>query len=163
MHVSPIITAKDFSTIHNALCELDSVANSLENVINPVLLKKLINVRDNMRAALRDAYDQDHAEYTKKSDHYQQVGNLLGLRSVWSNYDVVNLWSAHPYNGATHVTYENHWGKNSVTIRIIGDTWADLWRAADLAIRDSSDDHHIFIEDFNFDTEAKTLQLHTGS
>jgi hypothetical protein len=62
------------------------------------------------------------------------------------------------------VVYRNHWGKNPVSCSINGATWAALWVAANACIRDSGDDHHIFIEDFRPDPEdARTLLLSTGS
>jgi hypothetical protein len=51
-----------------------------------------------------------------------------------------------------------------VSCSINGATWAALWVAANACIRDSGDDHHIFIEDFRPDPEdARTLLLSTGS
>jgi hypothetical protein len=38
-----------------------------------------------------------------------------------------------------------------------------LWYAADKAIIESEDKHHVFIEDFQKSTDGKTLFLRTGS
>jgi hypothetical protein len=41
--------------------------------------------------------------------------------------------------------------------------WWDLWYAADKAIIESEDKHHVFIEDFQKSPDGKTLFLRTGS
>lgn len=62
------------------------------------------------------------------------------------------------------MVYRNHWGAEPVSVSIQGLTWAALWVAANAAIRDSGDDHHVYIEAFRLDAEdPRTLVLSTGS
>ncbi len=42
-----------------------------------------------------------------------------------------------------------------------GDRWIDLWRAADAAIVQSGDEHHVFVELFR--PQGNRLVLSTGS
>jgi hypothetical protein len=49
-----------------------------------------------------------------------------------------------------------------VVVEIAGNTWLDLWQAADTAIRKSGDSHHTFIEGFHMNKQGQ-LELSTGS
>ena len=104
------------------------------------------------------------ADFDLKFDHYDSVKTELGLRSVWSIYEVENLSGVHPFRGATRVVYKDHWGDKTVQCPINGSTWAALYVAADACIRDSRDDHHIYVEQFQPSAnDPKTLYLTTGS
>ena len=98
--------------------------------------------------------------WDQKNAHYEQTRKMLGLSSVWSIYTVPDLFGAHPYVHARQVIYRSPY--TPVTVDIPGATWADLYRAADRAIRLSGDVHHMFIERF-VATTKHTLELKTGS
>lgn len=165
MNCNPTLTAEEFKTIHNALCELDSVTRQLEDVLNPGLFVKLVRAGSTIRTGLAGAYKQDDDAFSRKSRHYNEAKALLDLRhSEWSIYEVDNLSDRHPFEGADRVVYRDHWGKRPVSVSIQGLTWAALWVAANAAIRDSGDDHHVYIESFEPDAEdPRTLVLSTGS
>ena len=165
MNCAPTLSAEEFSTIHNALCDLDSLARRLEDVINSDLYQRLNHAATAIRAGLARAYQQDREIGEQRWDHYRDVQNQLGLgHSVWSINEVNNLSDRHPYEGADRVVYRNHWGDRPVSCSVQGLTWAALWTAANACIRDSGDDHHIFIESFEPDAEdPRTLMLSTGS
>lgn len=153
MNCSPTLTAEEFKVLHNSLWELGCIDN-------PKVQELVERIRS---VALKGAYEQDNASFDRKFEHYRRIQEELGLRSVWSVYEVDNLSERHPYEGATRVVYKDHWGK-PVSKQINGLTWAALYVAADACIRDSGDDHHIFIEQF---TPIKgsdfELNLTTGS
>ena len=165
MNVSPTITADDFKTIHNAVCDLDSVCQHLEDVLKPELYLKLVKAKNKIREGLADAYDQDHKAFSRKSRHFDAVKAELGLKnSEWSIYEVDNMSDRHPFEGADRVVYKNHWGSEPVQCYVNGLTWAALWVAADACIRDSGDEHHVFIEQFEpSNDDPRTLILSTGS
>lgn len=98
---------------------------------------------------------------TEKYDQFEEARIMLGLTSAWSIYQIDSLSDRHSFEGATEVVYEDHWGSQRVTKQINGLTWAALYVAADACIRDSGDNHHIFIE--SFERKGNTLFLHTGS
>ncbi|NDB07825.1 MAG: hypothetical protein EBX97_03950, partial [Actinobacteria bacterium] len=81
------------------------------------------------------------ADFDHKYNHYDSVQKDLGLRSVWSIYEVENLNDRHPFEGADRIVYRDHWGDKPVSNSIFGLTWAALFRAADACIRDSGDAH----------------------
>jgi len=165
MNCSPTLTSEEFETIHNAVCELDSLVYELDNVVNPVLVTKLTGAINDIRKGLAGAYDQDDKAFSGKSRHFDAVKVELGLKnSEWSMYKVDDLSDLHPFEGADRVVYKNHWGDKPVQCSVNGLTWAALWVAADACIRDSGDDHHTFIEGFCLDSEdPRTLILSTGS
>jgi len=159
------LRAEDFKTVHNTLCELRSVQERLTGVISNELADRLHSVIKGFDAGLADAYAQDNAAFERKHDHYEFIGLKAGIRvSRWSIYEVEDLEAEHPYKGAERICYRDHWGDAPVFREIKGPRWRDLWKAADLAIEDSGDQHHIFIESFVASTQQPgTLRLTTGS
>lgn len=163
MNCSPTLTAAEFKAVHNALCEIRSVHQRMEGAVAEALTDKLGAAIKEMEQGLMGAYAQDHQAFDTKSDHYSDVQKELGLRAIWSIYEVDNLSDRHPFFGATKVHYKDHWGK-PVTKDIVGATWAALYVAGNAAIRDSGDDHHVFIEGFRPSKEdSSVLILSTGS
>ncbi len=159
MNCSPTLTADEFKDLHNALCELRSIRDIMHHSM--VKLDRVEDVIDRFEQALAGAYQQDNDAFSTKSDHYDEVRKGLGLSAIWSIYEVDNLSDPHPFGDVTTVTYESHWGPKPVVKGIAGTTWAALYVAANACIRDSGDDHHVFIE--NFAIRGDTLVLSTGS
>lgn len=149
MNCDVTLKAEDFKTIHNALWALQYGGKDVEDQVEII------------RNALEDAYAQERSDFDRKSDHYSQVKEELGLRSIWSIYEVANLSERFPFEGVTRVVYKDHWGDTPVATEINGSTWAALYVAADACIRDSGDEHHVFIE--RFKQFGDTLILTTGS
>lgn len=149
MNCDVTLKAEEFKTIHNALWAIQYGNKDVEQQIEII------------RGALKGAYDQEGAAFDRKSEHFSSVKNELGLRTIWSIYEVENLGEPHPFEGIATVTYKDHWGKNPVVKPVNGLTYAALYVAADAAIRDSGDEHHVFIEQFK--QVGDTLLLTTGS
>lgn len=163
MNCNPTLTAAEFKAVHNALCDIRSIHERMVGVVDRDLTERLAAAIVDMEQGLMGAYAQDDQSFDTKSQHYSDVANELGLSAIWSIYEVDNLSDRHPFFGATKVHYKDHWGK-PVTKDIVGATWAALYVAGNAAIRDSGDDHHVFIEDFRPSKEdASVLILSTGS
>ena len=137
------LTAEEFKQIHNALCFARA-----DNVDETV---------DAIRGALANAYVQENSQFDAKMDYYRQFQRDNGLSAIWSIYElpVHGFLSDHPYRGAATVSYQ------CCHAVILGQTWADLYRAANSVMEQSGDDHHIFIEGFLF--AGDELKLTTGS
>lgn len=162
MNTAPQLTAQEFSDIHNAKCEIYSIANSLEGVISERLYARIEKAIQLLNKGLERAYEEDNAAEEKRSAHYNKISEEYGFKSIWSVYEVDDLNA--PFAGAaTHLAYKQHWGKKPVLVPINGNTWVDLWRAAEAAILESGDNHHIFIESFEPDGDSGILNLSTGS
>lgn len=166
MYVDPTLTREDFDKLDHALCDLRRIqrdcadADSLHTVS-----RALSGVIDQFETALADAFDQNRAGLNKLLDHYAQVAQDQRIHhSRWSITEVANLHEPHPYDGARCVVYTTHWGAGEVSQEIRGDTWLDLWRAADACINQSGDRHHYFIERFEPIPDSDfELNLVTGS
>lgn len=164
MNCNPTLTAEEFQTIHNSLYRLQNVIGRLEDVLKPELYDQLSRAANDIRSGLAGAYEQDNAAYHTKHDHYYQVQRELGLQATWSVYEVDNLADRHPFEGVDRVVYKDHWGDRSVSCSVNGLSWAALYVAANACIRDSGDDHHVFIEGFRpSESDPRTLVLSTGS
>lgn len=159
MNCSPTLTSYEFRDLHNALCDLRSIRSDMEHSM--VKVDRVESVITQFEQALAGAYKQDDDASDRKHDHYREVQKSLGLDAVWSMYEVDNLNESHPYRGVKTVTYESHWGPKPVVKGIAGTSWAALYTAANACIRDSGDEHHVFIEDFT--VRGDTLVLSTGS
>lgn len=164
MNCNPTLTAEEFKTVHNALWELDQVRSQLEEVLKPELYIKLARAATDIRKGLAGAYEQDSKSFELKQEHYSDVQHELGLTAVWSCYDANNLSDSHPFEGVDRVLYKDHWGDDTVSSSINGLTWSALYVAANACIRDSGDEHHMYIEGFKIaKDDPRTLILSTGS
>ncbi len=144
MNCSVTLTAEEFKQIHNALCfaRADNVEKTVETI----------------REALKGAYEQDSTVFDRKMDYFNRFQEEQQLTSIWSMYelDELDFLQHHPYPSDAFVVY--HGGH----VPVSGSTWGDIYRAADQAIRNSGDQHHIFIEAFEL-RNGNELHLVTGS
>jgi hypothetical protein len=165
MNCNPTLTSEEFKTIHNALCDLDSITRKLEGVLNEELYARLLKSASEIRTGLSGAYEQDNKADDAAHNHYRDVQEQLGLNdSIWSIYEVSNLADCHKFGNVDRVVYRDHWGDKPVSCSVNGTSWAALYVAANACIRDSGDSHHVFIEDFNVcEEDPGTLVLVTGS
>lgn len=165
MNCNPTLTAEEFKTVHNGLCELRSVYEAIHSIVREPVSDKLARAIREIEAGLTNAYEQDDKAFETKSEHYDDVRSQLGLdNSIWSIHEVNNLTDRHPFEGADRVVYKDHWGSTPVSCSINGMTWSALYIAANACIRDSGDQHHIFIEQFSTaKDDPRTLILQTGS
>jgi len=153
------LSGRDFSTIHNTLCDLRGVVQKMTHSM--VKVEEVQRIVEQFESGLRDAYAQDNSAFDSKMDYYRQFQHNNGLRAIWSIYELPlhGFLQDHPYRGALTLSYQGH------AVPILGQTWADLYRAADDVIRRSGDGHHIFIEGFYrwAKSDDSILGLTTGS
>jgi hypothetical protein len=159
------LQAEDFKTIHNTLCELRSVQERITGVVSTELADRIHAVIKGFEAGLKDAYAQDDAIFSSKMDYFHDFKSINGLQSIWSVYelDVHGFVQPHPFPSDAFIVYTQHWGDGAKDKHypVLGTTWGDVYRAADLAIRESGDGHHIFIE--GFEVKGNELHMFTGS
>ena len=147
----------DFKTIHNTLCDLRGLVQRMERSM--IKVEEFDRIIEGFQMGLKDAYAQDSAAFDQKMDYYDAVKAGAGLKSIWSIFSVSNMTELHPWQGAKEIRY------HETSAPIKGPTWGDLYRAADLAIHRSGDDHHCFIEEFGpyAAGDNSVLWLTTGS
>ena len=160
MNCNPTLTAEEFRTIHNALCEIRGVYGSLAGVVREEITERLTRAIGEMEKGLANAYKQDDAVFENRHEYYTNVQTECKLKSVWSIFEVANLYAPHPYTGATKIKFGDQYTHMTDT----GAEWIDLYIAADAAIKASGDQHHIFIEAFTpIAEEPGVLRLDCGS
>jgi hypothetical protein len=148
VNTSVTLTAEEFKKIHNALCfaQADGIQKTVETI----------------REALAGAYQQDEAQWDQHYADCENVKTLNGFDAIWSA-EHVDFDQPHPFASDAVIVYQAHWGDiKDRHYPIAGPTWLDVYRAADLAMRESGDGHHVFIEGFSPQSD-NTVQLHTGS
>jgi len=114
---------------------------------------------------IEDEVKFDDSEFDLKFKYFNNIKETNEFKSIWSMYEVLNV---HDLSGlkAENLVYKDHWGhERAITIPLPGGNlqWWDLWVAAEKAIVESEDQHHVFIEDFQESKDGKTLFLRTGS
>ena len=153
------LRGEDFKIIHNTLCDLRNLVQRMEqSMIKTAEFDRII---EGFQMGLQNAYDQDNSSFDSKMDYYTRFRVENGLSAIWSIYDLEEhgFLQDHPWQGAQQIFY------HETSAAIKGTTWADLYRAAELAIQRSGDSHHIFIEGFEPYTagDNSVLWLTTGS
>ena len=103
----------------------------------------------------------DYDQFDRNMAHYESVRKELGLDARWSIFEIENLSVTHPFETAKTVSYKSHVTNKTIVKPIIGGTFAALYMAANACIRESLDEHHVFIEAFR--QNGDTLELTTGS
>lgn len=164
MNCSPTLTAEEFKTVHNTLCELREIEMRLNEVLSADMVARLHRVVKGFESGLAGAYAQDTAEFDSKMDYFSEFKAENGLTSIWSLFElpVHCFLQNHPYPSDSFIVYTQHWGEGRKHYPVLGPTWGDVYRAADLAIRESGDSHHIFIEGFKV-KNGNELHMYTGS
>jgi hypothetical protein len=101
-------------------------------------------------------------EFDLKFNHFNSIQTTNRFKSVWSVYEVTNMFDLSGLSGET-LRYGDHWGEGTVVIPLPGGilSWWDLWVAAEKAIEQSGDQHHMFIEHFR--KKDNDIYLTTGS
>ena len=151
---------RQWRDVHNALCAVEHQTQGIFDV-----LKHGTELRDAveaLRLSLKPAYEQEEQQWDQRFTYCDNVKLNSGFDAVWSAEDV-DFDQPHPFVSDAFIVYPSHWGANKGRhYPIMGPTWLDVYRAADLAIRDSGDGHHIFIEQFRPQAD-NTVELVTGS
>jgi hypothetical protein len=149
------LSAEDFKTIHNTLYDLRGLAQRMETSM--VKVEEVERIIASFEQGLADAYTQDEIAFDDKMDYFQAYGDEHDINSIWSMFELpVGCFDLpHPYLSDSFIVYSRG------HVPVLGPTWGDVYRAADCAIRNSGDDHHIFIEGFR--VEGNQLHMSTGS
>jgi len=103
-------------------------------------------------------------DFNAKFEYFDKIKTDANFNSIWSIYEISSMYDLSNLE-AENLVYKDHWGARPVTVPLPGGNlkWWDLWSAADKAIIESEDNHHVFIEDFQKSKDGKTLFLRTGS
>lgn len=170
MLVPANLTPEEFRNVHNALCDLNQIAQKLAPVAGD-MAGEMNQAIQTIREQFAGAYRAEDELFETRNDHYHNWGHRNHLRdSIWSMYEVADLDSDSHLLAPDQpklIVYRSHWGKNPSVTRIDPEVtnWGYLWIVAEALIRASGDRHHVYVEGFHV-TEwlgEPALELITGS
>jgi len=133
------LTKNQWRDVHNALCAVESQTRGIFDV-----LKHGTQLRDaveSLRSALAPAYEQEEQQWDQRCTYCDNIKLHNGFDAIWSAEDV-DFSAPHPFAADAEIVYHDP----NARYPIAGPKWLDVYRAADRAMRESGDDHHIFIE-----------------
>ena len=154
------LSRKDFSDIHNGLCYLRFAMQDLEDVLSPALMQKITKASNSIEKGFASVREQEVTMFDRRSEHYKAVAEQHNVKTaVWSIYDVESLFdTAEGFDDAVALDYMGQ----RVFMGSGPKKWVDLFKAADIAIRDA-DDYHVFVEGFHKTKEPGVITMTTGS
>lgn len=154
-----ILTSEEFKAIYNAKTYLWYEIQRLEGTLSDSMLEELNRVRKLLEKGTARAREELDDEHDRRRRHFEEVGRENKfLSSIWSIYEVDVIYRIHDYPKACILHYEGR--EYDITHTR---TWLCLWKVCNMAIQESSDDNHVFIEAFSVHNDGEILELHTGS
>lgn len=90
---------------------------------------------------------QKQRTFSGKTDYYQRIRNRHRLSSTWAVYQVDDFDQLHPFSGIRELVYDCDWGLSQL-VKIDGNTWLDLYYAADRCVVRSGDEYNCCIKQF---------------
>ena len=147
------ITEKDIENFHNSRCYLLNAKDQLEELLkenSPSLetLSYAIKLFDNSFQRLRKESDEI---FNKKEDEFlifREENNLISHFSIYSINSLIDLATFTDSNEKLphDFTLFTEYSEKSVEYHSkVRATYADVWKLADVIIKETSDDH-VFIE-----------------
>lgn len=145
------VTSKQVSNIHNAMCSVRSMKDLMEETFKDDSrfvqdINYIFNLLEPIRKELMDKKDAEDDDIRDQAEVVRRVNGLK--HSIWSIYGMDSFDSKSPVPVGSKIVSWYTRGDESVTVE--GETWLDLWKAADKLIGQTIDDHgdHVFIEGF---------------
>ena len=153
------IAAADVEKLHDAKIDLARLVDDMEDILAPKLLQQLRKVQTKIRAGLLDVNTQKDNLWQKRYNHYSDLKNEHGMKTVWSMFEVDDLESLSMIT-ATELKY-NGWGEATIKMAPGNKSYMELWNYAEQVLYEADDMEHSFIESF---TQAGDICiLGTGS
>jgi lipopolysaccharide export LptBFGC system permease protein LptF len=145
--------------LHDAKIELARIIDDMEDILAPRMLQQFRKVITKIRAGLLDVNTQKDNLWQKRYNHYSDLKNEHGMKTVWSIFEVDDLESLSMIT-ATELKY-NGWGEATIKMAPGNKSYMELWNYAEQVLYEADDMEHSFIESF---TQAGDICiLGTGS
>lgn len=153
------IAAADVEKLHDAKIDLARIVDDMEDILAPRMLQQFRKVITKIRAGLLDVNTQKDNLWQKRYNHYSDLKNEHGMKTVWSIFEVDDLESLSMIT-ATELKY-NGWGEATIKMHPGNKSYMELWNYAEQVLYEADDMEHSFIESF---TQAGDICiLGTGS
>jgi hypothetical protein len=165
---------QELKDLHNSECEVYQIVKELSSMFRED--HRLCESADRALRLFDKAMDRYHKAESQAMhnwfDYCDEWKRKLGVElAIWSIQDVdfeeehdwAHLADANSDLPNTITVATDGWSEQQGTAIVCGRTWADLYVAADQAIRASSDHHHVFIEGFAPTGKGRRLEIIAGS
>lgn len=165
---------QELKDLHNSKCEVYQVVKELSSMFRED--HRLCTSADRALRLFEKAMDRyyvaDNIEIDNWIDYCSDWKDKLGVKlAYWSipdvdfedEHDWTHLADSDSDLPSTITVSTDGWGERQGTAIVCGRRWADLYIAADQAIRASSDHHHVFIEGFVPTGKGRQLEIIAGS
>ena len=123
------ITAADVDKLHDAKIEMSRIIEDMEDILAPRMLQQFKKVITKIRAGLLDVNTQKDTLWQKRYNHYSDLKNEHGMKTVWSIFEVDDLESLSMIT-ATELKY-NGWGEATIKMAPGNKTYMELWNYAE--------------------------------
>jgi len=112
---------------------------------------------------LTDAQQQAREfEFERELEYFDTYAKACGFKAIWSIFhEDVKFGNEHPFGDNVVVVYQSYGDPNVQRVKVLNNRWGDVYNAADRAIRQSGNMHHIYIE--GFEQKGNELHLSVGS
>lgn len=164
-----IINEKDIENFHNSRCYLLSARDQLEELLkedSPAIknLSYALKLFDNSFQRLRKESDE---VFNKKDDEFltfREKNNLTSHFSIYSIGSLINIATFTDSNEKLPLDFTlfTEYSDKSVEYHSnVAPTFAEIWKLADVIIKETNDDH-VFIERI-MKYDAATVKIILGS
>ena len=156
------VTSQEVSDLHNAKCYLRFALERCKELFKDdnQVLKDLQRSMNSLYPVASRLMGEQDAINDRKREMFEDVRKRNGFISIWSIYDIDNLFDMSGLE-AEELVYDGWDAKFTTPLPGGNLKWWDLYAAADKLIKQSGDEDHIFIEAFKKD--GNKLYLFCGS
>ena len=143
-----VIGREQQRNLHNARVYFESFAEKYADVVGQRVIDDFNRALDMFKNAHDPIREEETRIFDLKFKHYDAMRRHFGYQTVWSNFDVERLDESLPskYLDITHVKYDSQLVAVEKRDGALGLDWLAIWKAADKAILESGDRHHVFVE-----------------
>ena len=143
--------------------ELFGIEQQLCGVVHPQISDKINSLHKLALSAISEELEQENKDWETNQKALDEISSANKLRSVWSVTEIDHTKMQDTAPEMTEISYES-WGPTQVHKfdKPTTPTWLELWQIGDKLIKQSGDDHHIFIESFKEVAPGK-FKMWTGS
>lgn len=148
--------------IHNGKSAIFRALQIMAGVINSSLLQGIDEGLKLIDAGMQNYYAAESQFQGIEDGVFRLLANHFSLKTVWTT-DVQSskMNEPTPHGDIEKISYHNREIAVSASDKKM--TWLDLWKIADALIMEDKDTNHIFIENFLYYPDTKTLEIVTGS
>lgn len=149
--------------LHNAGCYFHGFLDRYQDVLGKQVIEDFERAWKPFYKVRRAILDIEEKAFDEKHAYFAKIRNDNKFMSIWSIYEVDNIFQQSHVVGATKIKYST-WEGEPQEIDLDPShtyTWMELWILADKMMRETGDHHHAFIE--KFDLKDGVVELWCGS